>query len=123
MEAKDTVINLRERQERLERVGIPANPRLGELYIDSILEYQAEISFKAGREAEREWAASNQYRDEQIGEAKQVGIREVVEWIRTQQLPKEYQAEEYRGLVVIVGKFWQAKLKEWKVKEVKSENY
>lgn len=41
------------------------------------------------------------------------GIREVVEWIKTQQLPKEYQAEEYIGLSVIPDKFWQAKLKEW----------
>ena len=40
-------------------------------------------------------------------------IREVVEWIVTQQLPKEYQAEEYKGLVVVANKQWQAKLKEW----------
>jgi len=48
---------------------------------------------------------------------KQAGIREVVEWIKTHQMPDEPRSEPYPGLVAISKVQMQAKLKEWDYKE------
>ncbi len=79
--------------------------------------YLAEISFKAGMEEEAKGGLNSLSHITGFREGKVAGIREVVEWMLTQQLPKEYQAEEYRGLIVVDNKHWQAKLKEWGIKE------
>ena len=71
-----------------------------------VAKVQAEISFKAGREAEREWSLSNTYRNVPLEESlKKVGRKEVVEFIR-KDLPDIH-------LCLVNGSKYPKKLKEW----------
>ena len=84
MEAKDTVIEVRELARMTQHI-LADNEWAGELQINrKIAEVQAEISFKAGRDSRKgeiEGLMALAFTDgERMG--KQDGRREVVEWIK-----------------------------------------
>ncbi len=103
MEAKDTVIGKNKREEvrlaRYKRVGLQIS---GYDVTTDCLELQAEISFKAGRGAEREWALSNTYRNVPLEESlKKAGIKEVVEFLHLK----------------LCDEFWLFNTDEWQAKK------
>jgi len=77
----------------------------------AIAKAQAEISFKAGYEAkESEFEVARIALSEVYGNGHKAGIREVVEWIEKNILMNF-------GIVSVRTDEWQAKLKEWGIKE------
>ena len=102
MEAKewqDTVINPDRKDELINMATELTNPMpLLQVmkFADAVADEQAEISFPLG---------------EQQGILK--GRKEVVEWMKTKQLPDTPASEPYRGLVVISKVQVQAQLKVW----------
>ena len=122
MEAKDMVMGDKERLNLFDEAG-SKGIALSE-QADILLKAQAEISFKAGRKAEKEWAACNQYRDEQLEEARKAGIREVVKWIQQDGYLVDQRATNLGDFPVFLchSKRWQAKLKEWGLEESNDTN-
>ena len=95
MEAKDTVIN----RGKMVEGG----------HVESLLEAQAEISFKAGiEEAFSRYKESPEY-ILKLMSTKLEGIREVVEWIKRNDF---YNGTDPAG-ICIENPLWQAKLKKW----------
>lgn len=83
---------------------------------------QAEISFKAGYDKrESEFVYNPDYLDFQKGVevgklmGRLAGIKEVVEWLKTCQMPDKPSSEPYPGLVLVSKVQFEAKLKEWDI--------
>ena len=102
MDWKETVMSLQAIQQ-LRSIGI--------MRCVEVAEAQAEISFKAGYEAkESEFEVARIALSEVYGNGHKAGIREVVEWIEKNILMNF-------GIVSVRTDEWQAKLKEWGIKE------
>ena len=113
MEAKDTVVITPDHSESVycchcgEEQGIEGLVRM-------VREDQAEISFKAGYDKRDTEIADGKW-IKMLYDAKQLGIREVVEWINENASLEEYKdGGKWRidGKLIDWG-MWLAKLKEW----------
>ena len=119
MEAKDTVMSEIDMGNKIaEAFQTESNPRW---YLAShlpclevIAKAQAEISFKAGKgEEQKSWT------NELKQSWKQVGIKEVVEWINQNRIVRapfgDINNHAPQIMVIAPESKWQAKLKEWSI--------
>ena len=106
MEAKDTVKRITDDDRRY-----LTPPQLAKLRTDRLA--QAKISFKAGED--KGCAHARQHCEDVIipqaeAEARKAGVRKVVEWIELNKFHTD-------GFPCYNAQSWQAKLKEWEVKD------
>ncbi len=120
MEAKDTVIGKNQTIE-LSEEGSIITPVLWE-FLERVKEAQAEISFKAGQQAERvSWLLKtdpektrDNFTKQIIERTREQALKEVVEWIEAHEKSLcmdclcafDFRSEE-----------WQAKIKEWGIED------
>ena len=90
-------------------------------YLRRAVEKQGEISFKAGYEEGRLYGKSESLLskasiDLMVADSKKAGIKEVVEWIETHHEQVIMGSFSLYQWSIVVDE-WQAKLKEWGIKE------